>query len=106
MAIYLVTKLENGKRNTFVCETNNLSATNSIPGEYLQISYQNVDSLINMNTELPVYMTIYFDRFGTKKTSYICGNSFDSVFDILRRNYDASNFQVITKTNYSWYEIR
>ncbi len=106
MATYLVTKLNTGKRNTYLCNTNSPSSTMSIPGDYIQISYTNVDNLFNMNTELPVYNVIYFDSSGTKQNVYICQNSFEDVFQYFKSNYGISNFQSINKTPYTWYELR
>ena len=106
MAIYLVTKLNNGKKNTYLCNAASPSSTLSIPGEYIQISYANTDNVFNMDSGLSIYNAIYFDGGGTKQNVYIAESSFDSVFEFFRRNYDITDFLSINKTDYVWYELR
>lgn len=106
MAVYQITKFYNGKKNVFVCEVESFSSTLSIPGDYLQISYSIVETIINKNTELPVFNVIYFNREGTKKNVYMCGSSFDDVFNYFRNSGDVSDFVTINNTGYYWYELR
>jgi len=99
MAIYLVTKLNNGKKNTYLCNAASPSSTLSIPGEYIQISYANTDNLFNMNSGLSIYNAIYFDGEGTKQNVYISESSFDSVFEFLYKFFvDKQNRLCLVRT--------
>lgn len=106
MAVYLVTKTNNAKQQTYICSTDNVSSTLSIPGVYIQISYSNTDGLYNMNSSLSVYNVIYFDSKEIKRNVYICDSSFDNVFNFCRGNLDVLNFVTINKTDYVWYNLR
>jgi len=104
MAIYLVVKTVNGKKVSYICQTDSPSSTLNIPGEYSQIFSDAADYVYNMDSTLPIYKVIYYDRNGKNQT-YVGGNSFNDVYNYCIENLSASDFLTINKTDYVWYQI-
>ena len=105
MAIYLVVKTVNGKKVSYICQTDSPSSTLNIPGDYNQICLDAADSVYNMDSRLSNYKVIYYNRDGNKIQTYIGGNSFNDVYNYCKENLGASDFLVINKTDYVWYQI-